>query len=372
MIGIVMLEVAIRMVSQEGESLLVKDTLVGQRYVRDTFESTYVPEAGREVMLRFNAEGFRGPDRPKTKPRGLQRVAVLGDSFIAAVAVEEEDSLVGRLEVELVTADSGAEWEVMNFGVSGFSTGQSLLTWRHFAREYDPDLVLLCFYNGNDLADNHHGSSSGHRPYFVLNEGGSLQLVPLKPVRSTLSRWLAEYSQFYVWQKHQTRKVRDLFRETANVLPPGFHIFDSEPTGETAEAWEVTERLITTVAEEVRESGAEVVVVGIPAHEQLVEKYWYRLIETVGPAAAGKYDPNYPEQRLGKLCHDQGISYLPMVNGFRELEDPASCYFLEVGHWNEKGNDVAARLVVEHLADLAAQSALPARQATNPSATDRQ
>src|SRR5215472_11421352 len=40
--------------------------------------------------VRINHDGFRGPDYPKTKPAGVFRVAVLGDSYVEAIQVAED------------------------------------------------------------------------------------------------------------------------------------------------------------------------------------------------------------------------------------------------------------------------------------------
>ena len=42
----------------------------------------------------------------------------------------------------------------MNFGISGQGTIHEWLTYRHYVREFKPDLVVLCFFPGNDPTDN--------------------------------------------------------------------------------------------------------------------------------------------------------------------------------------------------------------------------
>src|SRR5262245_52614079 len=92
------LEVSVRLFSSSGTSLLVKDSIVGQRYAAGFQGRRFVAESGQSIQLRFNDEGFRGPSRPKEKPAGVKRIAVLGDSFIAGIAVEESATMVAQLE----------------------------------------------------------------------------------------------------------------------------------------------------------------------------------------------------------------------------------------------------------------------------------
>ena len=43
--------------------------------------------------------------------------------------------------------------EVINFGVSEYGTTQ-YLTLKNHVWKYNPDLILLAFYSGNDISDN--------------------------------------------------------------------------------------------------------------------------------------------------------------------------------------------------------------------------
>lgn len=347
--AVLVAEVAVRAFSTQGFSLLVKDAVVGQRY-RPLFDgSVFVPEAGRKVHLRFNDLGYRGPDVPEKKPAGVRRVAVLGDSFVAAVAVDEDKTMSAQLEQQMNRISRSERWEVLNFGVSGNSTGQSLLTWRNFAQRFQPDLVVLCFYNGNDLAENKSGISSAHRPYFDLDDQGQLRQEELSEGRATLSRWLAEHSHLYVWQKHRMRLIRDRFRNTANVLPPGYQVLNASPPEQFQQAWKVTEAIIATLAREVEQSGAELVLVSIPAHEQLYSQRWRQLLETVGPDDRERFDRDYPERRLAEICREHDIPFLPLVQTFRQ-SDREELHFQSEGHWTEVGNELAADAVLDFVA----------------------
>ena len=355
-LAVLLLEVALRLTPNAEAPLLVKDAIVGQRYRAGFVGERFVPEAGRRIGLRFDRLGYRGIDRPVEKPSNVRRVAVLGDSFIAAVAVDEKSTMVAQLERLLNEAEvenrspdvESTRWEALNFGVSGNGTGQSLLAWRRFVRRYDPDLVILCFYNGNDLADNHSRISTAHRPYFRLSEAGTLTQEPFSIRRATLSRWLSEHSRLYVWQKHKMRVLRDRLRVAAEIIPPGFQIFNAAPPAVFEESWATTAKLIETLAEEVRATGAEFLLVSIPAHEQVMDDHWRKLVDTVGPDAR-TFDPANPERRLDAVCGSRGIAFLPLVDAIRAGCAKQELHFVSEGHWNEAGNRLAAESIFDHL-----------------------
>src|SRR4051812_43341985 len=78
-------------------------------------------------QYQINSEGMRsGRDFPATKPPGVCRIALLGDSFFMGYEVRFEDSFAAVLEQRL--NELGINVEVLNFAVSGFGTAEELKT----------------------------------------------------------------------------------------------------------------------------------------------------------------------------------------------------------------------------------------------------
>lgn len=105
-----------------------------------------------EVEFRINAQGMRDDrDFPYAKPAGVLRIVSLGDSFTAGYEVNAEETFAAVLERSLRAA--GKNVEVLNAGVSGYSTAEAALYLERELFRYEPDLVLVSFY-ANDLVDN--------------------------------------------------------------------------------------------------------------------------------------------------------------------------------------------------------------------------
>ena len=136
-------EVATRLFAKVETPIVTRNPVVGSTYLRNFEEMVYDEESDREVLIRTNGEGFRGPDRPYQAAAGTRRVAVIGDSFIAAVACFEEETLVAQLEQMLQSSHPGVKWEVMNFGLDASSTAQELVLYREVVSQYSPDLVIV-------------------------------------------------------------------------------------------------------------------------------------------------------------------------------------------------------------------------------------
>lgn len=102
------------------------------------------------VTIETNAHGLRDRDYAPEKPPGVFRVAVLGDSLTMGAGVAIEDVYHSVLERRLDGRSGGPAVEFINFGVGGYGLSQYVATLRHRALDWDPDLILVGFYAGND------------------------------------------------------------------------------------------------------------------------------------------------------------------------------------------------------------------------------
>lgn len=343
------LEVATRLFSHVVPPLTEKDARIGQRHVQSFTGEVFVPEAGRSICLRFNDVGFRGPDWPRQKAAGVRRVAVLGDSMISSLAVDERDTLVCQLQRLL--AGTGERWEVLNFGVAGASPAQELVLYRNLVRQYQPDIVLGAYFVGNDFSDNSLRLSNNPRIYFDLADDGSLVQQPFSAGRAGLSRWLNRYSRFYVWQKDAVNRAAGNVREQAGAIDPGRWVFCTELDENLNHAWAISTGLPPMFDEAVRRDGGTFALVMIPSAVQVYRDFFQREAAQAGDKAPA-FDWDYPDRRMGELCERSGIPFLSMTAEFREAAPSSSVDLRDewlfhggTGHFNERGNRLAAEVI---------------------------
>ena len=347
------LEVGARLFTNTPPAIGVRDTVVGKRHRPGFADHVFVEEAGREIFLRFNREGFRGADLPYDAKPGTHRIAVLGDSFVAAVACDEEDTAVDQLKRLLDGSHPEVGWEVMNFGVSGSSTGQELALYRQIVARYRPEIVLCAYYMGNDFADNSTTLSGGNpRIYFELDDQGEPVQVPSSLTRRKLSNWLNLHSRFYVWQKRANNIIR-------NRTNQGYFAFSTESSAVLDEAWELNERLIVTLAEEVERDGGRFVLVLYPDSAQVHDDRWEAALRGAGDTATD-FDREHPERRLVQIAETHEIPVVTMTEEFRHAAGgrPAAdtppdehLYFRGYGHFTPRGHHEAASAVHRFLAE---------------------
>ncbi len=348
-------ELAVRGLTDIDKRLTVHDPVIGKRYVADFDEQVFVPESGRTIRLRFHRDGFRGPDRPSTKPTGTRRIAVIGDSMIVAVATAEEQTMVADLEDRLAAAFPDERWEVLNFGVSSASTGQELVLYRELVWRYQPDIVVLAFFVGNDLADNSRRLTGARRIYFELDDGGGLRQLPYSAAASGLSSWLNQHSRLYVWYRIARTRGRERVRELAGRLPSRYQVFNTAGDEDVDHAWELTCRLLAEFRDQVAARGSRFVVAVIPTGPQIYDDLWAEVIDAAGEEARF-FDRTNPETRLAGICGELGIPCLTMADSFREAASAGSGngegrFFYDQGraHFTDTGNHLAAAVLFEAL-----------------------
>ncbi len=349
-VGAGALELGTRLFTNVPPPLGRRNAVVGQTYLPGFEGRVFAPEGGREVLLRFNREGFRGADVSVEKAEDVRRVAVIGDSFVASLACDEEKTAVRQLERLLNESHPEVRWEVMNFGVSGASTGQEMVLYRHTVARYRPDLVLCAYFMGNDFEDNSPRMSSNPRVYFDLDEDGRLVQLPFSAARSRRSVWLNRNSRFYVWYK----QANDMFFWRARVmrgsLEPGHWIFCRKRTEELENAWELNTRLIGAFHAEVESRGARFALVLYPCGEQVYEDRWQKVLDAAGESAED-FDRDYPEERLIAYCKAHRIPVAPITGEFRRADPHDLLFFGGNGHLNDAGNLQAARAIHGFLTD---------------------
>jgi hypothetical protein len=177
--GLVVVEVGLRMMELNlNEDLPRKpDTQVGWLYEPD--ESVYFcqPDVRADCIIkRTNNHALRQDDDISfEKEPGVKRVLVLGDSQTAGVIVKNSETYARVLEGLANQNSNNYRYEVINAGVVAYSPVQEWLWFREYGVQYQPDIVLMSFYVGNDLLDMVE-IAPAPQPHFKFTDQGTLEL----------------------------------------------------------------------------------------------------------------------------------------------------------------------------------------------------
>jgi hypothetical protein len=361
--------------------------------LRPQVEGWYRKEG--EAYIRINSDGLRDQEHRITKPQGTFRIAVLGDSYPEALSLSMEESFWSVMERKLreCRAFPGERIEVINFGVSGYSTAQELLTLREEVWKYSPDLVLLAVTTNNDITDNARELKKTDIPYFVYKDNHltlddsfkNSRAFRLRQSRiSRLGVWFRDHSRLVQALMHGHHGLRVLLASWRTRNPPGGQTQVS-PATETADpgrkpdlfsraeelgtdnviylepdnsvwndAWRVTEGLILEMRDEVTAKGAKFVVVTLSNGPQVLPnpqareifKKWF-----------GVTDLFYPDNRIRSFCMREGVSVLTLAPELQEFAERNKTFIhgfgknVGNGHWNATGHRVAGELIAKKICE---------------------
>jgi lysophospholipase L1-like esterase len=98
--------------------------------------------------LGFNSEGFRDRAYKIEKDKNVFRILSLGDSVTLGLGVSNPSNLYHSLLEDKLNKDlkyQDIHYEVINFGVMGYTSYQGLNLYRFVGAKYHPDIVTFCF-----------------------------------------------------------------------------------------------------------------------------------------------------------------------------------------------------------------------------------
>ncbi len=325
-----------------------------------------------ESYVRINAQGMRD-DRniSPSKPDNVFRVAVLGDSYAEALQVDVEKTFWRLLEKKLNACgfSPGKRVEVLNFGVSGYSTAQELIALRHRVKPFRPDFVILAFLSGNDVRDNSKDIAGAYpRPYFHLQNGQLLEDASFR------EHWIFKLKSSRPWGWFQAAsdhfRFIQLLNKAKNILGQPLsaprqtlrageeiglddHIYLSSPPPEWEAAWQLTEALVVETAREAQRQGARFLLVTLSNPGQVTPEPEDMRKHA---AALGEKDLFYPERRMRALAERNRLDAVFLAEPFARHASEMQVYLhgfsntqLGGGHWNERGHALAAELIARHM-----------------------
>lgn len=262
--------------------------------------------------VRTNSMGIR-TDREFTiaYPEDVAaRIVVIGDSYTWGERVRNGETYADRL-AELLPGV-----EVINLGVHGYGTDQQFLYLREFGLRFDPDLVILGFFD-LDIERNVLAFRDYAKPRFELDENGELMLtnMPVPPPDEILSRA----------QRLPRSYLLELARKAFNIHLGRTVFYKRQRRREQT----LTRAILDGAYRETKNAGAEFLLVFIPwsLDEQL------RSAEGLLEQWAGSSGAPFLNLR-------EYLKTLPREKTDRLYGDPG-----EGGHWTPVGHRTAAEAI---------------------------
>ena len=355
------------------------DPLLGWRKVPN--------KRGKHVACEYrtyesiNSKGIRGPEYSYQKQANEYRILALGDSFTEGYTVEFHELFSEILKSRLNTSQE-RYYEVINAGTGGYSTDQELLFFQYEGKKYKPDIVILMFYYKNDIVYNIRDRYlRGYKPLFVL-ENNKLKItnVPI-PRISPKNKKIEEDIKFsqkvkswfhenYYTYSFVVRRVKNTYylnwlviklglseetkkEESPISIPDNYRIWEKTLNSEFQYAWDITERLILKLKEEVNAIGSKLLIFHIPFEANVYPEEWKSLKRKYGISDA-EWSIEQPSFILEGICERNNIDCLNPTTTFRAEARKIKVagkrlYFSIDGHWNAYGHRLAGGILADYI-----------------------
>lgn len=315
------------------------------------------------MRVKTNALGMRERELDAGSAPDTMRILTLGDSFVFGLGVDREQTFQMVLEEQL-KKDLGRNVEVLNSGVPGYGTCHQELLLKDLAPRLKPQMVLSCFYVGNDLIDNLHCLEAGvaservvngvfmsNKRYHVKSDTFELQNVS-----NPLKRWLIEYSHAYNFldMKWSGFAVQMGWRPKPQTLYRSVERFHkNRDGGEEEKVYDLTKQLLARMRDSCRAQGAQFAIALFPGKTQIVPELFNEQLRGFN-VKAEDYAADKPNRKLREICKELDIPVVDLYEAFRARANERLYYEVD-GHWTADGHRVAAEELRRFVAPMAAK-----------------
>lgn len=290
-----------------------------------------------------NADGFLGGEFARARRPGVKRIVALGDSFAVGV-VALRDNFLTRLDQMLdhPGATPADDVEVYNCGVVSTSPREYLHLWRTEANRFDPDLVLLCFFAGNDWGVSRNASLLDADSTFLVTF--ARRFATLAGARRAAAKSERATATSVATDEGAVEALPTLTPEAlARVERGSLELQRRAPTRATAQKFEETFALFETIVAEI---GPRLRVAILPDQLQVDDA----MFREIAGGEAEAFDREQPSRRLADWLEQHGVRHLDLLPALRAAQQGGATYRAGDTHWNERGNAAAADALAHWLA----------------------
>jgi hypothetical protein len=290
--------------------------------------------------IEINSKGLRGAEVDYAKPPGEVRVLVLGDSFTFAEQVNQQETFAQRLEDRLNADQDGTHYRVLNGGSNGWATANELIFLAKEGVRFQPDVVIVAFYLGNDVSDNFSRVAS-----LKDAEAADLELRGVDSFEGP--RRILRRSELYTVLESGVLAKLPWWPQSASSdasVRKGPRTLD-----DAHEAWDITESLLDRARDVAESKGARFMVMAIPSADVVAQR------GSGGKSSddddeldqsddAGKPGFDDPSGSLAEITTRSSITSLDLLSAMRRADSRTKerLYYRQNAHWTAAGHAVAA------------------------------
>ena len=284
----------------------------------------------------INAVGLRDSLLPsghggRPKRDNERRIITTGDSSVYGWGVPTGETYQEKLERMLSMRWPNLRFEVINLGVPGYSTEQSLRQLEDVGWIYEPDLVVV----SNIFSDSNFDSFHDHEALALVNPDlGGISSV-LRASRSYCGLYMIRAnSQARAGQQPNRVLMPGTPRDARWVTEPDrFGVDARVPIGRFKDN-------LGLMLEGAREHGAEMMLA--PLAQEWDAGRW-SMVEVEQPPVGSALPWTPYREAVAEFASANGVTHVPFYEAFTESNMPADRLFSDAIHPTPHGADIMAR-----------------------------
>ncbi|MES2518274.1 MAG: hypothetical protein V4585_09220 [Bacteroidota bacterium] len=292
--------------------------------------------------------GARDQERSLKNATSKKRVIFLGDSFVEGIMVNTPDRCSNILE-------KITEMEHLNFGINGTSPINYYLTYKSLAKKFEHDVVIVGVLPANDFQDYSEGDELGlinypiYRPYWKSTSAGYELKYSLASVNQAYGSLAIYNNPIKIYETKDSifrslsfgQKLKSEFQINSYILGLISQIAKKQMTERTKDSsifqdfpkdkWATFSYSLEKLIEEAK--GKQIIIVTIPTLKDIL---LYQ-----------KTKENILAVQLSQFCKNHHVQYLDLLPLLSTISNPSELYVECDGHWNEKGEKMAAEFLLK-------------------------
>lgn len=300
-----------------------------------------------QIPAIANSQGHRDDEVSLDKPDDVFRILVLGDSFTVGANVRQDEAYPQVLERLLNENSHDLRYEVVNTAVGGWEPFQYAQYYEHYARQFQPDLILIGFFVGNDAYNQLNKVEQLSTAVFgrrVSRNAAENESTPLRVFlleHSNLARLLMQKTPHaLVFTRQQCDEFTEDYLTVQRDRLPNHLKRDAQQEALVANSVQQIDRIRQLAAPD----NIPVVIAILPDENQINPALQARLIP---PDQRDRYDFAMPQSLLVERFSSLGLSTIDLLPVF--LADPR-CLYMNDTHWTPEGHALAAQTIAKGLA----------------------
>jgi hypothetical protein len=328
----------------------VPDTLISCRFKPNT-SFWFYKENDHPIIHNINNYGWNDVEWDIKDDRKY-KIAILGDSFVESFDVEKEKSFLDLTENELNKTYKDINFELMNFGMSGFTQTEEYIILYKDVLQFKPDLIVLFFLPDNDIADIRRETTSlTNRPFFVHNNNLLVldnsfyksfrfkikKLINPIKINSVLCSFIIE--RIYLWQKLANRKKWKnsyLKQQNNEILINGYQsLCVNNKNKEFKKSYSLCKFLLSAIIKVVKSNDIKMMLVCIDNDSYIPDE------ENKFKEIDDSYNPFFFDEDLGNFADSLDIYFIGLQKIFRDnyLINQKKLHW---AHWNYEGHKLVS------------------------------